>query len=82
MTVDQAINDVEYLSEASTQARQLTDDEPVASLQRFESLHQLPSLGGVLRGAPGLDELVHRQALLLGIVEDGQPLLVEVLGLG
>ena len=74
--VDQAINDIQDLAEASAQARQLADDEPVAPLQRLDLLHQLSPLGGMLRRAFGLDELVYRESLFLGVVEDGQPLLV------
>ena len=71
-----------WLTKAPAQARQLADDEPVAPLHCLDLFHQLPSLGGMLRGAFGFDELVHRESLLLGVVEDGQPLLVEVLNSG
>ena len=80
--VDQAVNDVQDLAETPAQTRQLADDEPVAPLQRLDLFHQFSPLGGMLRRASGLDELVYRQSLLLGVVEDGQPLLVEVLSSG
>jgi hypothetical protein len=77
----EAINYLQNLTEAAAKARQLTYDDPITRVQTLEHLEQFRSLGGVLRGALRFHERIHYHPMLLGIVEDGQPLLVEVLSL-
>ena len=74
IAMDQSVHDLDHLTEATAEPRQLADQQAIAHLKPSQHLLDA-ALGRTLsRGDLGLDEFVDREAAFLGEVED-RPLL-------
>ena len=77
--LESRLDDLDHLTKAASEPRQLADQQTVAGLQRPQHLVDAALERTLARRDPGLDELVDREAAFLAELDDRQLLVGEVL---
>ena len=68
--MDQGLHDLDHLREVTAEPRQLTDQQPVAGLERPQHFVDAALERTLARRDAGLDELVDRESAFLAELED------------